>query len=121
MDPLMITGSESGTTICHSSYQASPSSVHEVDANSPPTFNSPFSPRSPPHTHYPRGYNTVPSESAYSNASSGRNPSLESTPPMSQIDCGDYFDILLHSERNSQGSLARRPSQHGRNWSNPSK
>jgi hypothetical protein len=118
VDPLMMVGSEVGS-VRHKSYQ-SESTIHEVEA-SPPTFMSPFSPRSPPHTHYPRGYNPVaPSESAHSNASSAyRNPSLESTPPMTQTGRG-YFDVPLRPERNSQGSLGRRPSLHGRNWSNAS-
>ncbi|TVY84862.1 hypothetical protein LSUE1_G001312 [Lachnellula suecica] len=122
VDPLMITGSEAGTER-HHSYQSSKNSAFEVEANSPPSFSHPFSPRSPPHTHYPRGYNAVASsDSPYSNSSSGggyRNPSLESTPPMTQTNRG-YFDIPLRAERGSQGSLNRRPSQHARNWSNAS-
>ncbi|TVY17896.1 hypothetical protein LARI1_G004187 [Lachnellula arida] len=118
VDPLIMTGSEVGS-VRHQSYQ-SESTIHEIDA-SPPVFSSPFSPRSPPHTHYPRGYNAVaPSESAHSNVSSNnRGPSVESTPPMAQTN-RDYFSIPFRSERSSQGSLGRRPSTHGRNRSNAS-
>ncbi|TVY40624.1 hypothetical protein LSUB1_G002439 [Lachnellula subtilissima] len=118
VDPLMMTGSEAGS-VRHASYP-SQSTIHEFEA-SPPMFSSPFSPNPPPHTHYPRGYHAVaPSESAHSNVSSNnRNPSVESTPPMVQTN-RDYFSVPLRSERNSQGSQGRRPSAHGRNWSNAS-
>ncbi|KAH6680169.1 hypothetical protein B0J14DRAFT_471485 [Halenospora varia] len=125
VDPLMMTGSEVSSSVRRPSYQSARySSAHEVEANSPPSFTSPFSPRSPPHTHYPRGYNTVPtSDSNYSQTPSGgyRNPSVDSTPPSSQNPDRGYFDLPIQSNRVSQGSFpTRRPSQHGRNWSNAS-
>ncbi|RDL35455.1 uncharacterized protein BP5553_07386 [Venustampulla echinocandica] len=107
IDPLMMTGSEAASSVRHPSHQSNPhSSAHEVEANSPPLFHSPFTPYPPPHTHYPRGYNPVAaSESNYSQSSSA-----------------GYFDLPIQSNhRDSQGSgPTRRPSQHGRNWSNAS-
>ncbi|KAF4627423.1 hypothetical protein G7Y89_g10728 [Cudoniella acicularis] len=125
VDPLMITGSEISSTAPRPSYQSGPySSAHEVEANSPPMFTSPFTPRSPPHTHYPRGYNPVAtSDLNYSQPNSAgiRNPSIDSTPPNSQNPDRGYFDLPIQSNRISQSSIpTRRLSQHGRNWSNAS-
>ncbi len=130
VDPLMMTGSEASRSLRRPS-DNSHQQTFEVEANSPrspPNFVSPFSPRSPPHTHYQRGYNPVSSsESQYSNSSGGyRNPSQESTPPMQHNPNAGYFDLPLHSDRRiSQASSqvspqARRPSHHGRNWSDAS-
>jgi hypothetical protein len=103
------------------------SSTHEMEANeasSPPIFNSPFSPRSPPNTHYPRGYAPIArSEPQRSHSSGGyRNPSIDSTLPLQHNPNAGYFDLPLQSDhRDSVITVAaRRPSQHGRNWSNPS-
>ncbi|KAH6724444.1 hypothetical protein BKA61DRAFT_30082 [Leptodontidium sp. MPI-SDFR-AT-0119] len=147
VDPLMMTASEASGSIRRPYNSRNASSTiyaHEVEANSPrspPTFTSPFSPTSPPHTHYQRGYNPVSSsESQYSSSSGGgghRNPSLDSTPPMHHNPNAGYFDLPLqthHSEhrtsehgehRSSQVSqispqTGRRPSHHGRNWSDAS-
>ncbi|KAH7419521.1 hypothetical protein BKA64DRAFT_19604 [Cadophora sp. MPI-SDFR-AT-0126] len=142
VDPLMMTASQASGSIRRPYHSRNPSSTtyaHEldVDANTPrstPSFTSPFSPRSPPHTHYQKGYNTVSSsESQYSSSSGGyRNPSLESTPPMHHNPNAGYFDLPLQTQiqyehRNSQSSqispqtqTGRRPSQHGRNWSDAS-
>ncbi|PVH80002.1 hypothetical protein DL98DRAFT_460232 [Cadophora sp. DSE1049] len=142
VDPLMMTASQASSSIRRPYHSRNPSSTTyahelEVDANTPrstPTFTSPFSPRSPPHTHYQKGYNPVSSsESQYSSSSGGfRNPSLESTPPMHHNPNTGYFDLPLqtqiqHEHRNSQTSqispqtqTGRRPSQHGRNWSDAS-
>lgn len=153
VDPLMMTASETSGTIRRPHGSANPTSsttYHEVEANSPPSFTSPFSPRSPPYTlyQYQKGYNPISgSESQYSSASSGiggyRNPagSVESTPPMHHNPNAGYFDLPLHTQpqtqnrehRTSQVSqlspqsqaqiqtgFPRRPSQHGRHWSDAS-
>ncbi|KAG4438365.1 hypothetical protein IFR05_006127, partial [Cadophora sp. M221] len=145
VDPLMMTTSEASGSIRRPYGSRNPSSTtyaHEVEANtprSPPSFTSPFSPACPPHTHYQRGYNPVSSsESQYSSSSHGgggyRNPSLESTPPMHHNPNAGYFDLPLQTQqqpdrtsehRSSQVSqispqTGRRPSQHGRNFSDAS-
>ncbi|KAK0128355.1 hypothetical protein ONS95_000327 [Cadophora gregata] len=142
VDPLMMTVSEASGSIRRPYHSRNPSSTTyahelEVDANtsrSPPSFTSPFSPRSPPYTHYQKGYNPISSsESQYSSSSGGfRNPSVESTPPMHHNPNAGYFDLPLQTQiqtehRNSQTSqispqtqTGRRPSQHGRNWSDAS-
>lgn len=108
IDPLMMAESTRGNSVRYGSYQSSQNSAHEVEASTP---------QSPPYTHYPRGYNPVaPSDSAYSGGH--RNGSVESTPPMSQNQ--GYFDYPRRGDRSSRGSLQRRPSAHGRNWSNAS-
>jgi hypothetical protein len=128
-DPFLMSPSEVSGSIRRGSKQSSGlhSSTHEVEANeasSPPIFNSPFSPRSPPNTHYPRGYAPVASsESQYSQSSGGyRNPSVDSTPPLQHNSNAGYFDLPLQSDHRVSVSTvaARRPSQHGRNWSNAS-
>ncbi|KAF4633432.1 hypothetical protein G7Y89_g4684 [Cudoniella acicularis] len=128
VDPLMMTGSEIASAR-PGSYQSAPqSSAHEISA-SPPSFKRVLVTRplssswvhSPPHTHYPLGYKPVATSDLSSSNSSAsyRNPALESTPPVAQTDRG-YFDIPVRLYRNSRSSFARRPSQHGRNWSTAS-
>ncbi|KAB8300051.1 hypothetical protein EYC80_000289 [Monilinia laxa] len=105
----------------------------------PPTFNpySPFSPNSHNNSRartQARGYHPVAtSDSAYSQTSLAcRNPSVKSTPPPQQPQ--SYFDTPPHSYTQSElpdfrnqnlrhghdVSPVRRPSQHGRNWSDAS-
>ena len=131
VDPLMMTPSEVSETpqvpSVPSHASVAPSSAHEADSS--PIWRSPFSPRSPPHTNYPHGYNAVASsDSAYSASSSGnRNPSLESSPPLHHNPNAGYFDIppeSYHDYRSPTSHISassqRRPSQHARNWSNAS-
>lgn len=131
VDPLMMTPSEVSETSrvpsVPSHASVVPSSAHEADSS--PIWRSPFSPRSPPHTKYPRGYNAVASsDSVYSASNSGnRNPSLESSPPLHYNPNAGYFDIppqgyYAHRSPTSHisPSSQRGPSQHGRNWSNAS-
>ncbi|KAG4420975.1 hypothetical protein IFR04_005844 [Cadophora malorum] len=142
VDPLMMTPSEASGSVRRPYHSRNPSSTTyelDVDAHTPrstPTFTSPFTPRSPPNTHYRDGYNAVSSsESQYSSSSGGggyRNPSVESTQPMHHNPNAGYFDLPLqtqiqHEHRNSQTSqispqtqTGRRPSQHGRNLSDTS-
>jgi hypothetical protein len=103
-DPFLMSPSEVSGSIRRGSRQSSGlhSSTHEVEANeaiSPQLF-SPFSPRSPPNTHHPRGYAPVAgSESQYSQSSGGyRNPSVDSTPPLQHNPNAGYFDIPLQSD-----------------------
>ncbi|KAI9646563.1 hypothetical protein NHQ30_004558 [Ciborinia camelliae] len=141
IDPLQMGNAEMSHTIRNNSYPTTePFSPHRHDGPevvSPPTFNpySPFSPNAYPNTRsqtQARGYYPVAtSESVYSQTSSGRrNPSVESTPPHQQPQ--SYFDIPPHQQselpdfRNQNlrhghdVSPIRRPSQHGRNWSDAS-
>ncbi|KAE8443162.1 hypothetical protein EG329_002331 [Mollisiaceae sp. DMI_Dod_QoI] len=126
IDPLIMSGSQASGSFRRPSGVSNPSPhtiLPEMEgSNSPPVFLSPFSPRSPPHTHYPKGYNSVPgSESQYSQSSGGyRNPSLESSPPLSQ-NPASYFDIPTQGNNRVSyiSSQGRRPS-HGRNYSNSS-
>ncbi|KAH7342509.1 hypothetical protein BKA65DRAFT_293028 [Rhexocercosporidium sp. MPI-PUGE-AT-0058] len=140
VDPLMMTASEASGSFRRPYGSRNPSSTthYEVEANSPPSFTSPFPPTSPPHTQYQQGYNPVSStESQYSSSSGGggyRNPSLDSTPPMRHNPNAGYFDLPLQTQtqhdrgaehRRSQVSqispqIGRRPSHHGRNWSDAS-
>ncbi|CZR56871.1 uncharacterized protein PAC_06760 [Phialocephala subalpina] len=128
VDPLMITGSSVSGSMRRTSGQSPPITLPEMEgSNSPPVFLSPFSPRSPPHTHYPKGYNPVASsESQYSQSSGGyRNPSLDSSPPLGQNSNNvDYFNYPRNNQNNNNrvslvSSQGRRPS-HGRNYSNSS-
>ncbi|CAG8953284.1 hypothetical protein HYFRA_00003491 [Hymenoscyphus fraxineus] len=129
VDPLMMTPSESSGIVRRPSNQSSSiySAAHEVEANSPrPLFNtySPFSPQPPSHTHYPGGYNPVSTSDSPNSQNyyrHDREPSLEPSPPTSVNPNGGYFDLPIQSNRGSQGSIfTRRPSTHGRNWSNSS-
>ncbi|KAF8851691.1 hypothetical protein BDZ45DRAFT_730728 [Acephala macrosclerotiorum] len=128
VDPLMITGSSVAGSMRRTSGQSPHTNLPEMEgSNSPPVFLSPFSPRSPPHTHYPKGYNPVASsESQYSQSSGGyRNHSLDSSPPLGQNPNGvDYFNLPRNNNNGNRVSLVssqggRRPS-HGRNYSNSS-
>ncbi|EPE33313.1 hypothetical protein GLAREA_06325 [Glarea lozoyensis ATCC 20868] len=118
VDPLMMAPSEATSSVHGLSYRSSPwGSAHEVEANSPPMFNnSPFTPQTPAHSHYPRGYAPVSASEA---GSANRNNSLDTTPPSSINPNRGYFDLPIQSNRDSQVS-PRRPSHHGRNWSNAS-
>ncbi|KUJ21653.1 uncharacterized protein LY89DRAFT_664829 [Mollisia scopiformis] len=126
IDPLMMRGSMTSGSFHRASNVSSPhNTIPEMEgSNSPPVFLSPFSPRSPPHTHYPKGYNpVVSSDSQYSQSSGGyRNPSLDSSPQM-QHNPNGYFDLPVQHQNNNRISLissqGRRPS-HGRNYSNSS-
>ncbi len=133
VDPLIMAGSEVSSSNRYSRYDSgsrflsssaassSTGRAYEVEANeaigSPPIFSSPFSPRSPPTSQYPGEYAPV------AGSDGGRNMSVEITPPYQHNPHG-YFDLPLGSERPSVDSRAsgfgRRPSQHGRNWSNAS-
>ncbi|KAA8572680.1 hypothetical protein EYC84_003274 [Monilinia fructicola] len=142
-DPLQMINSETSHSVRNNSHPTTePFSSDRHDGPeviTPPTFNpySPFSPncytntraRTQAHGYYP----VATSDSAYSQTSSGRrNPSVESTPPLQQPQ--SYFDIPPHSYPQSElpdfrnqnlrhghdVSPVRRPSQHGRNWSDAS-
>jgi hypothetical protein len=134
IDPFQVRGSERSHSVRNNSYPYS-SEAEGIEAVSPQLFASPFSPYSPYDQfqqaqvrplNLARGYQAVPvSDSAYSQASSGRNPSVESTPP-NQTGT-DYFNIPSHQQRQNlrhghDGPVSpiRRPSQHGRNWSDAS-
>ncbi|KAM0154310.1 hypothetical protein ACHAQE_000814 [Botrytis cinerea] len=140
-DPLQMTSSEASRSVRNYSHPATErfsSDRHDgPEVVTPPSFNpySPFSPHAYPSNRAQtqgRGYYPVAtSDSAYSQTSSGRrNPSVESTPPLQQPQ--SYFDIPPHQQselpdfRNQNlrhghdVSPIRRPSQHGRNWSNAS-
>lgn len=132
VDPLMMTPSEASRSVRYPSHpSATHSPAHEVDASSasPPVFGSPFSPQSPPFSHYPRGYNPVPTSESNSSSGYGRNPSLESTPPLGHNPNAGYFDIPPKQDLRDQNLRfghsptsppPRRPSHHERNWSNAS-
>jgi len=127
VDPLIVTPSEASRSVRHS--HQSRSCAHEVEGSSrsPPISGSPFPPRSPASTHYPRGYNAVPSSDSPSCSGHGRNVSLESTPPMAYHPNASYFDIPPKPDLRDQNlrfghspvSPPQRPS-HGRNWSDAS-
>ncbi|KAF7864230.1 uncharacterized protein EAF02_010198 [Botrytis sinoallii] len=140
-DPLQMTSSEASRSVrnySHPTTERFSSDRHDgPEVVTPPSFNpySPFSPHAYPGNRAQtqgRGYYPVAtSDSAYSQTSSGRrNPSVESTPPLQQPQ--SYFDIPPHQQselpdfRNQNlrhghdVSPIRRPSQHGRNWSNAS-
>jgi hypothetical protein len=128
VDPLMMTPSEAGDSMPRPYRLSGSTGIQELETNSPPQFNSPFSPRTPPYTHYPKGYKPVSttSESIYSR--SARQDSIElPTPPSQQNPNAGYFDLPPQSARHrgSAGStppsaMSRRPSQHVRQWSNAS-
>ncbi|KAF7919860.1 uncharacterized protein EAE98_009094 [Botrytis deweyae] len=140
-DPLQMTSSEASRSVrnySHPTTERFSSDRHDgPEVVTPPSFNpySPFSPHAYPGNRAQtqgRGYYPVAtSDSAYSQTSSGRrNHSVESTPPLQQPQ--SYFDIPPHQQselpdfRNQNlrhghdVSPIRRPSQHGRNWSNAS-
>ncbi|CAD6439822.1 3a4d98ff-1986-4f8b-a5db-052ce4667ebf [Sclerotinia trifoliorum] len=140
-DPLQMSGSQSSQSVRNKSHPTTePFSFDRHDGPevvTRPIFNtySPFSPHAYPNIvsqTQGRGYYPVAtSESVYSQTSSGRrNPSVESTPPLQQPQ--SYFDIPPRQQsgipdfRNQNlrhghdVSPVRRPSQHGRNWSNAS-
>jgi hypothetical protein len=129
VDPLMITPSEYSQSLRHPSQpSAIHTTTHEVDGSSPPLFHSPFTPGSPQYNYGP-GYAPV----ATSETSSGyQNPSLESTPGHYQSP-SDYFGIspdrpdlrdqnlrFGHYSPLSPTHPGRRPSAHGRQWSDAS-
>jgi hypothetical protein len=128
IDPFLMSPSEAGSrSIRYPSHPSlAHSSAHEVDgsSSSPPVFSSPFSPNSPPFNHYPRGYNPVPTSDSNSSSGYGRNPSVESTPPLSHNPNAGYFDISpdLRDQnlRFGHSPPPRRPSQHQRNYSDVS-
>ncbi|ESZ90866.1 hypothetical protein SBOR_8758 [Sclerotinia borealis F-4128] len=139
-DPLQMSTSEMTRSVRNNSHPVTePFSSERHDGPevvTPPTFNpySPFSPHSYPNraqTHARGYYPVATSDSAYSQTSSGhRNPSVEYTPPLQQPQ--SYFDIPPHPQselpdfRNQNlrhghdVSPIRRPSHHGRNWSDAS-
>jgi hypothetical protein len=121
VDPLMMTG----TSLSGSMRRP------EMNANmavSPHIFTSPFSSRSPPVTHYPRGYNSVASSSSEYASSQSRSefsgvsditsvssrykqPTLDKSPPL--IQNAGYFDLPYPSSNclSFISSQAQRPSQ----------
>jgi hypothetical protein len=127
VDPLMMSPSEAGGSIRRpSQFANSTTQIHEMETNSPPVFNSPFSPRTPPYTHYPKGYKPVSTTSESRYSSSTRHDSVElPTPPSHHNPNAGYFDIPPHSARNrgsadsTPSAMTRRPS-HSRHWSNAS-
>ncbi|KAG9230347.1 hypothetical protein BJ875DRAFT_158735 [Amylocarpus encephaloides] len=124
IDPLIMGGSQVSSSIRRPSQQSGPWSslrAHEVEANSPMLYNpnSPFTPQSPPNTHYPGGGYVAVATSDHGHGQ--RQNSLEPTPPSSVTPNRDYFDLPIQSNRDSRDSRhSRRPSAHGRNWSNAS-
>jgi hypothetical protein len=129
VDPLMMAPSEASGSVHRPSHMSGANTVvHEMETNSPPAFNSPFPPRSPPYNHYQKGYNPVTnSDSSYFQSSGGyRHPSIESSPPLKHNPNAGYYDFSPQSagHRGSADStpsaITRRPSQHGRHWSNAS-
>lgn len=107
VDPLMMTPSE----IQFPSATSTP-----FEADSSPVYRSPYSPQSPPHSMYQRGYKAVASSEASSHTGWIRNSSVDSTPQMSQVQNGggSYFDFPPRD-----GSSNRSP-RHSRNYSNAS-
>lgn len=73
--------------------------VHEMETNSPPVSISPFSPGTPPYTHYPKSYNPISSsDSRYSQSSRGyRHPSVEPSLPLQHNPNAGYFDLSPQS------------------------
>lgn len=127
VDPLIMSPSEASQSGRYPSHPSpAHSSAYEVDgsSSSPPAFGSPFHPNSPPFNHYPRGYNPVPTADSNSSSGYGRNPSMESTPPLGQNNAG-YFDIPPEPDLRDQNLRfghsppPRRPS-HQRNMSDVS-
>ncbi|KAM3069560.1 hypothetical protein ACMFMG_005662 [Clarireedia jacksonii] len=137
IDSYQIIGSERSPSVRNNSHPYS-KEAEGMEAVSPPMFTTPFSPYSPygeissgqqgqvRTTNPTRGYQAVPaSDSAYSQASSGRNPSVERTPPRQTAqDCFNipphYRPQNLRHAHDGPVSPIRRPSQHGRNWSDAS-
>jgi hypothetical protein len=129
IDPLIMAPSEVSRSIRHGSYPSQPppslhSSHHEVEAPSPPFFNSPWSPRSPLFNNYGSGY--APVAASDSSPSTGySNRSLESTPAHHPSPIG-YFDIpprqpdLRDQNLRFGHATARRPGKHERQWSESS-
>lgn len=127
VDPLMIASSDVSRSIRHGSHPSHPpsaihSSHHEVEASSPPQFNSSWSPRSPPYN-YNSGYTPVATSDSVSSAGH-RNSSLESTPGMQPTPSG-YFDFSPSHDLRDQNlrfgrTPGRRPSKHERQWSEAS-
>jgi len=137
IDPLIMAPSEMSESVYHSRHGSVPSqfsavhsSHHEVEASSPPVFQTPYySPGSPPFNNYNRGYTPV----AVSDTSSSglQTGSLESTPGFTQSPAG-YFDIPANRNSDfrdqnmrfghspSTSFWPRRPSTHGRQWSQSS-
>jgi hypothetical protein len=124
VDPLMQSGSDAASSFRGPSYRSTPSpwgfanDAHpqEVEANSPPMFgNTSFTPQTPAHSHYPRGY--APVSAVEAGSANVRNYNYFDTPSSSSISPnGGYFDLPIQSNRDSQVS-PRRPSHHGRNYS----
>ena len=129
VDPLMMSPSEAGDSMARP-YRLSDSTnvIHEMETNTPPHLASPYSPRTPPFTHYPKGYKPVSTTSGESIYSRSRNGSVELPTPPSQQNPGSYFDYPPQGSRHrgsadstpSAMSMSRRPSQHHRQWSNAS-
>ncbi|QSZ30719.1 hypothetical protein DSL72_000277 [Monilinia vaccinii-corymbosi] len=142
-DPLQMSNSEVSYSVRNNSHPTTePFSSDRHDGPevvTPPTFSpySPFSPNSYNNSRaqtHARGYHPVAtSDSVYSQTSSSRrNPSVESTPPLQQPQ--SYFDVPSQPHPQSElpdfrnqnlrhghdVSPVRRPSQHGRNWSDAS-
>ncbi|KAG0648882.1 hypothetical protein D0Z07_4632 [Hyphodiscus hymeniophilus] len=130
IDPLMMNPSEASRSVrfpSHPSLVYGP--AHEVDgsSSSPPVSDSPFSPQSLRFNHYSRGYNPVPTSESNSSPGYGRNPSVESTPPLGHPPNAGYFDISPNLDLRDQNLRfghssppLRRPSQHHRNRSETS-
>jgi hypothetical protein len=131
-DPFMMSPSEAGDSIARP-YRLSGSTnvIYEMETpetNTPPHVSSPFSPRTPPFTHHPKGYKPVSTTSGESIYSRSRHGSVELPTPPSQQNPGSYFDYPPQGSRHrgsadsspSQISMSRRPSQHHRQWSNAS-
>jgi hypothetical protein len=112
VDPLMMAPSEASSSIKRPSHMLDANiPIQATETNSPPLFNSPFSPYTPPYIHYPKGYNPVSScDSGYQSQSSrGYQHPLA---PLQYNANARYFDISSQS--------AERTSQHARPWSNAS-
>lgn len=107
VDPLMMTPSE---------VQFPSATSTPFEADSSPVYRNPYSPQSPPHSMYQRGYNAVASSDASSNPGWIRHSSVDSTPQMSQAQngAGSYFDFP------PRDGLSGRSPRHSRNWSNAS-
>ena len=127
IDPLIMTPSEASRSVrfpSHPSVAHSP--AHEVDASTQPVFGIPFFPQSPIFTQISRGYNPVPTSDSNSSSGYGRNPSMESTPPLGQNPKVGYFDIPAEPDLRDQNlrfghsPVLRIPNHHERNYSNSS-
>lgn len=108
VDPLMMSASEYPSQIRNPSQTfVGENLTPEPTGTTYPVFNSPFTRRSPPYTHYPRGYSLFPENPGNQSQSRRESQPFSDWPQQNP----GYFDL--------PAQYPRGPS-HSRNWTSAS-